>query len=68
MNQTANGTNTTSVITSWRIFSCGSVMTLKPIRFAGTCSWYSKNATPHESNAAIHHGLSASVFRCPYQA
>src|SRR5512143_1828860 len=68
MNSIANGTNTVSVITSCRILSCASESVVKPIRFAGTWSMYSKNAMPHETTAANHHGRSSSVRRCPYQA
>ena len=32
---TANGTNTVSVIASWRILSCGSDNSVVPSRFAG---------------------------------
>src|SRR6478672_9718065 len=68
MNSIANGTNTISVISSCRILSWPSDITVKPIRFAGTCSRYSNSAMPHEINAAIHHGRSSSVRRWPYQA
>src|SRR5690606_24703837 len=39
-----------------------------PIRFAGTCSMYSKNATPQLTSAAIHHGRAARSSRWAYQA
>src|SRR5678815_3711229 len=68
MKTTANGTNTASVITSCRILSCASDITVKPTRFAGTCSRYSKSAIPHETSAAIHHARPVIVRRWPYQA
>ncbi len=68
MYSTANGTNTTSVITSCTILSCASESTVKPMRFAGTCSRYSNSAMPHDTSAATHHGLPARFFKCPYHA
>jgi hypothetical protein len=68
MYSTANGTNTTSVITSCMILSCASDSAVKPMRLAGTCSRYSKSAMPHDTSAAIHHGLPARFLRCPYHA
>jgi len=38
------------------------------MRFAGTCSRYSKRAMPQATNAAIHHGAACRCLRCPYQA
>src|ERR1700682_5499691 len=64
----ANGTNTTSVIASCRILSCGRFISVKPIRFAGTCSRYSNSAMPQLTSAAIHHGFDDSSLRWAYQA
>src|SRR3954464_3427876 len=50
------------------ILSCGSDRTVKPMRFAGTCSKYSKSAMPQLASAATHHGQAARFFRCAYQA
>src|SRR5688500_3296723 len=50
------------------IFSCPSESVVAPIRFAGTWSRYSNNATPQLRSAATYHGRSARVFRWPYHA
>ena len=64
----ANGTKTDSEIASCKIFNCGSVIAVEPMRFAGTCSIYSKNAIPQLTNAATSQHLPFNVERCPYQA
>src|SRR5689334_24499170 len=50
------------------IFSCDTDITVWPIRFAGTCSRYSNNATPQLTSAATNHGFELSSLRCAYQA
>src|SRR5437588_10955554 len=50
------------------IFNCASVSEPNPIRFAGTCSRYSKNAIPQLMMAATYHGLARRSRRCAYQA
>ncbi len=65
---TANGTNTESVITSCKIFSWGKLKCVKPMRFAGTISIYSKSAMPQLASAATYHFLSDRFFKCEYQA
>src|SRR5882672_6017999 len=50
------------------IFSCARLNWVKPMRFAGTCSRYSKSAMPQEASAAMNQGLEESSFRCAYQA
>jgi len=55
------GRNTSSEIASWRIFRCGSVRAVYPIRLAGTWNWYSKNATLHAAIAARYHGFAGQV-------
>ena len=74
---TENAKKTTKVITSCNIFSCisenGPPLPSKPIRLAGTCRQYSKNAIPHEmaitpiKGKVLNHENSA-IFRWPYQA
>src|SRR5262245_5003015 len=63
-----NGTNTVSVMTSWRIFSFDRSITVYPMRFAGTCSMYSRNAMPQLTIAATYHGRSLKLRRCAYHA
>jgi hypothetical protein len=48
------GTKTERVITSCRIFSCGSVSAVYPIRLAGTWRRYSKRAIPQLARAATY--------------
>src|SRR5574340_884710 len=38
--------NTDNAMTSCMIFSCGRLITVKPIRLAGTCNRYSNSAMP----------------------
>src|SRR3569832_761051 len=38
------------------------------MRLAGTCSRYSKNATPQLATAATYHGEAAKFLRWPYHA
>src|SRR5438067_295308 len=68
MYNTAKGTNTVNVIASCRILSCGNVNCVYPIRFAGTCSMYSKKAINQLSTAATYHFRSPRLRRCAYQA
>jgi len=68
MYNTMKGTNTHSVMTSWRIFNCGKLNSELPIRFAGTWIKYSKNAMHQLTIAAINQGLSLRSFKGPYQA
>ncbi len=64
-----NGTNTLSVITSCSILSCGSVSLPKPMRLAGTCSRYSKNAIPQLARIGDDAAVCSPRFlRWPYQA
>src|SRR5262245_15646264 len=63
-----NGTNTLSVMTSCSIFSCGNVNLPNPMRFAGTCNRYSKNAIPQLASTATIKGFEPRFLRCPYQA
>src|SRR5258705_9520564 len=68
MYNTLNGTNTLSVMTSCSIFNCGKVSLLNPIRLAGTCSRYSKNAIPQLASTATISGFEPRFFKWPYQA
>src|SRR5262245_47018975 len=63
-----NGTNTVSVTTSCSILSCGNDNRPKPIRLAGTCTRYSKNAIPQLAKMATSKGLCPRVRRWPYHA
>src|SRR5208283_4077753 len=65
---TANGTNTESVTTSCKIFSCGNVIAVYPMRFAGTWNMYSKEAMPQLTSAAMYHVLLPRFFKCAYHA
>src|SRR2546421_6201039 len=38
------------------------------MRFAGTCSRYSKNAMPQLTSAATYQGRTTRLLRCAYQA
>ena len=69
--------NTVREMTSWMTFSCirekGPPLPLNPIRFAGTCAQYSKNASAHEKSMTAMSGHPDDIFicwsfRCPYQA
>src|SRR6185369_3007948 len=62
------GTKTESVMTSCKIFSCGSDSSRYPSRFAGTWSRYSNSAMPQLANAAMYQGFELKFFRCPYHA
>ena len=61
-------TKTVKAMISWRIFNWPNAKDVLPIRFAGTCSMYSKKAIPQLANAATIHGLADMFFRCPYHA
>ena len=68
---------TVKEITSWMTFSCmrlnGPPFSTNPMRLAGTCAQYSKNATPHEKRITRMSGQLEDIFiswslRWPYQA
>src|SRR4030042_1764728 len=56
------------VMISCITFSCGREYIVLPIRLAGTCRQYSKNATHQLSAIATTRGLDRRSLRCPYQA
>jgi hypothetical protein len=68
MKEIAKGMKTRREIASWRILSCGRVITVYPIRFAGTWNWYSKKAIPQARIATRNQGRWVISRRCPYQA
>src|ERR1700688_3285717 len=55
-------------MTSCPILSCPRSRRWNPMRLAGTCSRYSKNAMPQLRIAARYHGRSPRLRRCAYQA
>ena len=57
-----------SVTTSCKIFSSPRFITVKPMRFAGTCTRYSKKAMPQLMMAATNQGFDSRLRRWPYQA
>src|SRR5271169_1217508 len=65
---TAKGTNTESVTTSCKIFNCGNVISVYPMRLAGTWNIYSTEAMHQLTSAAMYHVLLPKFFRCAYHA
>ena len=68
---------TVRLITSWITLSCisekGPPLMLDPMRLAGTCKQYSKNAIPHENRITNNIGHPSEIciccsLRCPYHA
>src|SRR5204862_1107497 len=53
---------------SWRILSWPRVISVWPMRFAGTWSRYSNSAIPQLTRAATYHGRSLRFLRWAYQA
>ena len=49
-------------------FNCASESRWNPMRFAGTCTMYSKNAIPQLMAAATYHGFNDKILRWAYQA
>src|SRR5665213_1450983 len=62
-----NTPKTLSVMTSWMTLSWSGVNVFEPMRFAGTCRQYSKNAMPQLMRMTFHSGTDLNL-RCPYQA